>query len=369
MSLKWRLQTSSVTQLVLAKTGHAQRGEPLQLSRCAHAIAEHEQTRLTELFIKPFRQLPLQCFTHHRSLASNEVYAAATALFEKRMDLHACAGELAARLHAKSTHPNIKPGDLCVAHLTEIQVEESLVQGLLILKSETRTPFLTITDRDGDLELATIDGIYPEKIDKGCLIMDWAGPSGLRVLSFDRGGEARFWVRDFLGLEPLPDSDFLTEAYTKAALDFVASRAEGGKDPQSANIKRAEAQRDALAFFSQREQFDLKDFEREVLREPDQVEAFGAHLQQQQREQGFALAPAFEISKKQADKALRKVHAVLRLDTGVEIHVRPGRAESEMPPLERGFDPSKGMHFVKVWYHRELGAGVTEVGGVGGDAG
>ena len=361
MSLKWRLQTASVDQLILARTGHAQRGAPLQLSRTSHQVEGAEQTRLTELFLKPFRSLPLQCFTHHHSLQSHEVYQSCAAFFGQRIDLSACAGQLASRLHSKSTHPNIKPGDLCVAHLREIQVEEQWVQGLLILKSETLTPFLTITDRDGDLQLSTVDGIYPEKIDKGCLIIDHLHNDGYRVLSFDRGGEAKFWVRDFLGLEPVADADFLTGAYTKAAVSFVQSEpATLSGRSEEAPWETAEAAREALDYFATHEQFDLQDFQREVLRSPERIEAFSQHLKDQEQEQGIRLAEGFEISRKQAERARRKVHAVLKLDTGVEIHVRPARGSGEAPELERGFDSKRGMKFVKVFYHRELGCSASD---------
>jgi len=361
MSMKWRLQTASVEQLVLARTGHAQRGEPLQLSRSAHRVEGDEQVRLTELFLKPFRSLALQCFTHHHSLQNHEVYQSCAALFAQRIDLLTCTSQLASRLHSKSTHPNIKPGDLCVAHLREIQVDEQWVQGLLILKSETLTPFLTITDQNGDLQLSTVDGIYPEKIDKGCLIMDTRSELGYRVLSFDRGGEAKFWVRDFLGLEPVADADFLTGAYAKAAVSFVQGQSGvSAGDADEAPWERADAAREALDYFASREQFDLGDFEKEVLRSPERIEAFSQHLRDHEQEQGIKLAREFEISHKQAERAKRKVHAVLKLDTGVEIHVRPAKGGGEAPTLERGFDKHRGMKFVKVFYHRELGCSATQ---------
>ena len=45
---------------------------------------------------------------------------------------------------------------------------------------------------------------------------------------------------------------------------------------------------------------------------------------------------------------------MLKLDTGVEIHVKP--SGDEQPVLERGYDEAKGMKFVKVFYNRDLSA-------------
>ena len=76
-------------------------------------------------------------------------------------------------------------------------------------------------------------------------------------------------------------------------------------------------------------------------------------------DQGQSLETSFEISKKDVTKAKKRISAVLKLDTGVEIHVKPGTGESD-PMLERGYDDKKGMKYIKVFYHRDLTASEAE---------
>jgi hypothetical protein len=356
MSVKLRLDTSSATRLVLAKVGHAQRGEPLQVSRAVHEVPEDDQEKLTAIFLKPFKNLIAHRFTHHASLDQHEMNTCAKSMFAEPEAFLKRGTEIAQRLYAKSNHPNIKSGDLCIAHIKEIHIEGELVQGICILKSESVIPFLTITAKNGDLEITTIEGIHPEKIDKGCLIIDHCSTKGYYVLTFDRSGaEARFWSRDFLGVEAVPDAAFLTNAYAKMAVSFLEETRP--PDEESPPWETAQAARDALDYFEDRERFDLQDFEQAVLRKPERIEAFQEHRARAEQEQGQPLETSFEISKKDVTKAKKRISAVLKLDTGVEIHVKPGTAEDNADPmLERGYDEKKGMKYIKVYYRRDLTA-------------
>lgn len=354
MPIKLRLNTATATQIVLAKVGHPQREEPLQTSKEVFDIAEDDQPVLTTLFLKPFKNLIGHRFVHHASLEKHEMQLCARKLFSDPGQLLPVGIEIAQRLYAKSTHPNIKSGDLCIVFIKEIHIEGELVNGLCILKSESVVPFLSIIAKDGDLHLATQQGIQPEKIDKGCLILDYQGAKGHYVLTFDRSGEdTKFWVREFLGVEAVPDSAFLTNAYAKMAVSFIEEHKPEDDTPPWDTCNAA---RDALAYFEEREQFDLQEFEQEVLKSPEAVAAFEDHRARVQEEQGQPLDTKFEISKKDVTKAKKRIGAVLKLDTGVEIHVKSTLSTEHDPVLERGFDESKGLKYVKVYYKEQISA-------------
>lgn len=354
MSVKLRLNTASATRVVLAKVGNPQREEPLQTSKEVFEISEADQPTLTGIFLKPFKNLLAHRFTHHTSLDQHEMNNCAKAIFESEDGLLERGVEIAKRLYAKSNHPNIKSGDLCVAHVKEIQIEGEFVQGICILKSESVVPFLSITTRDGDLQISTEQGINPDKIDKGCLIVDYWQKKGYYVLTFDRSGtDSRFWVRDFLGVEAVPDAAFLTNAYAKMAVEFLGEEKPADDTPP---WETCTAARDALEFFEGREKFDLEEFEEEVLKTPEAKSKFQEHRARLEEEQGQPLETSFEISKKDVTKAKKRINAVLKLDTGVEIHVRPTMSSEHIPVLERGFDDSKGMKYIKVYFNKDLSA-------------
>ena len=355
MSVKLRLNTATATKVVLAKIGNPLREEPLQTSKEVFQIAEDDQETLTGLFLKPFKACIAHRFTHHASLAQHEVNNCAKAIFADEAQLLAKGIEIAQRLYAKSNHPNIKAGDLCIAQLKEIHIEGELVNGLCILKSDSVVPFLTITPRNGDLQLSTEHGINPDKIDKGCLILNYWAEKGYYVLTFDRsGGDTRFWVREFLGVEAVPDAAFLTNAYAKMAVSFLEEQK--ATDDDTPPWETASAAKDALDYFEDREKFELQEFERDVLKDPDTIAQFGEHRARIEEEQGQPLETSFDISKKDLTKAKKRIAAVLRLDTGVEIHIKPGSSDAD-PQIERGYDDKKGMKFVKVYYNKDISAG------------
>ncbi len=365
MSAKIRFTSSAVTRLVLAKVGHPQREEPLQTSKRVFEVAEPDQGPLTALFLKPFKNLAGYRFHHHSSLDQHEMNACARAIFESPEGLLEKGCDIAKRLYSKSNHPNIKSGDLCVAFVEGIDVDGTLVQGICILKSESVVPFLSISTKDGDLHLHTEQGINPEKIDKGCLILNHHANKGFHVLTFDRSGsDSRFWVRDFLGVVAVTDSPFLTNKFANMAVAFVKEEEKAKKqqqkdEPEEANDdtppwESATVAKDAIGYFEEKEQFSLQEFEEQVLRTPEAVEKFRKHKEKVEEEQGQRFDDSFEISKKDVSKAKKRIGTVMKLDTGVEIHVKPGFAEQAEPVLERGYDEGKGMKFIKVFFNGEV---------------
>ena len=364
MSAKIRFTSAAATRLVLAKIGNPQREEPLQTSKQVFEVEEADRATLTAIFLKPFKNLAGYRFNHHSSLDQHEMNACAKAVFESADGLLEKGCDIAKRLYSKSNHPNIKSGDLCISYVEDLEVNGELVQGLCILKSESVVPFLSISTKDGDLQLHTEHGINPEKIDKGCLILNHNPNKGFHVLTFDRSGsDSRFWVRDFLAVVPVTDSPFLTNKYADMAVAFVKQEEKAKKEVRKEESgddtppwETTNAARDAIAYFEEKEHFSLQDFEEQVLRTPEAKEKFKEHKAKAEEEQGQRFDDSFAISKKDVNKAKKRIGTVVKLDTGVEIHVKPSFASQPEPVLERGFDEEKGMKFIKVFFNEDVSA-------------
>ncbi|MEO5712498.1 MAG: nucleoid-associated protein [Luteolibacter sp.] len=359
MSAKIRFTSATATGLVLAKVGHPQRDEPLQTSKEVFKIAEEDQETLSAIFLKPFKNLTAHRFSHHSSLDQHEMNAYSAAIFAADDGLLEKGCDIAKRLYAKSNHPNIKSGDLCISLIKNIDIDGELTQGLCILKSESVVPFLSISTRDGDLELHTEQGINPEKIDKGCLILNHLATKGYYVLTFDRtGSDSRFWVRDFLGVVPITDSPFLTNKYANMAVAFLEKeKKEAPKkaaDDDTPPWDASSSARDAITYFEEKENFSLQEFEEQVLKSPEAKAKFAEHRNMVEQEQGHKLDDSFEISKKDVTKAKNKIKTTMKLDTGIEIRLKPAVATEPDKFLEHGFDDARNMKFIKVFYREDL---------------
>jgi hypothetical protein len=359
MSAKIRFTSAYATGLVLAKVGHPQRDEPLQTSKEVFKILEADQETLTAIFLKPFKNLTAHRFSHHASLDQHEMNAYSAAIFASEDGLLDKGCEIAKRLYAKSNHPNIKSGDLCISLIKDIEINGEMSSGLCILKSESVVPFLSISTRDGDLELHTEQGINPERIDKGCLILNHLPQKGYYVLTFDRSGaDSRFWVRDFLGVVPITDSPFLTNKFAGMAVSFLEKEKKGKKsepkDDDSPPWEDRSAVRDAISYFEEKEQFSLQEFEEQVLKTPEVKAKFAEHRAKIEEETGHKLDETFEISKKDVTKAKKKIKTVMKLDTGAEIRLKPELAAKPDQILEHGFDEGKKMKFIRIFFNEDL---------------
>lgn len=362
MSAKIRFTSAYATGLVLAKVGHPQRDEPLQTSKEVFKIAEADQETLTAIFLKPFKNLTAHKFSHHASLDQHEMNNYSAAIFASDEGLYEKGCEIAKRLYAKSNHPNIKSGDLCISLIKDIEVNGEMTSALCILKSESVVPFLSISTRDGDLQLHTEQGINPERIDKGCLILNHLPQKGYHVLTFDRSGaDSRFWVRDFLGVVPITDSPFLTNKFAGMAVSFLEKEKKEKKAEKSTPVdddtppwEDTGAVREALTYFEEKEQFSLQEFEEQVLKTPEVKAKFAEHRAKIEEETGHKLEENFEISKKDVSKAKKKLKTVLKLDTGAEVRLKPDLAAKPESVLEYGFDEGKKMKYIKIFFNEDL---------------
>ena len=358
MSAKIRFTSATATGIVLAKVGHPQRDEPLQTSKEVFKIDEKDQEPLAAIFLKPFKNLTAHRFSHHSSLDQHEMNVCVAAIFESDDGLLEKGCDIARRLYAKSNHPNIKSGDLCICLVKDIDIDGQLTQGICILKSETVVPFLSISTRGGDLELHTEQGINPEKIDKGCLILNHQAAKGYHIFTFDRSGtDSRFWVRDFLGVVPITDSPFLTNKYASMAVAFLEKEKKEKPAPADDDTPpwdTASASRDAITYFEEKENFSLQEFEEEVLKTPEAKAKFAEHRSKIEEEQGHRLEDSFEISKKDVFKAKKKIRTSMKLDTGVELRLKPAVAAKPDQILEHGFDEGRKMKFIKIYFNEDL---------------
>lgn len=357
MQLKLNLGNTRVSGLVLAKVGNPSRDEPLQTSKQLFHVEEEDQVMLSGIFLRPFRNLQGQRFHHHSSLEKHEMNACAAGIFADAETLLQNGIEIAQRLYSKSNHPNIKSGDLCISLIENVVLDDQQIRAICILKSESVTPFLSISTHDGDLQLSTEQGINPEKIDKGCLIVEHFSKKGYYVLTFDRAGnESRFWVRDFLAVMPISDALLLSKKVAEMAVSSVSKNApvttEDRNDSPPWEVN--EAAKEALSYFDGKKTFNLQEFEENALRTPEAKAKFAEQRQRLEEEEGVSLENHFDIAQREVSKAKKLMKSVMKLDSGVEIRLKPHVVDDPAPVLEKGYDEEKGMNYVKVYYRKDL---------------
>lgn len=350
MSTAPDFRKARLSAMSLAKIGNPIRNEPLRTSQSLCRFKEEEAELLTHCFLKSFRALELHHLDHHTSVESNELYGYAASIFDDNAQLLEQGAKIARHLYSRSNHPNIKSGDLCVALIEDVLQSGESVQAISIVKSESKVPFLQISERDGDLVLTTEQGIYPDKIDKGCLILNHGRADGFSVYLFDKsGGNTQFWVREFVGASPVKDDDFLTRRYSELCVQF----AERGLPEETLREDRMAIASRAMNYLAESETFDLDELESTAFEQPETIERFRSFKSDFEEERGEELEESFTVSKKEAEKAGTRLRSRMKLDVGVTMQFSAGFIHEADRFLERGVDEDTGMQFVKIYFHKE----------------
>lgn len=351
MSHTLNFRRAAVASLSLARVGNPLRSEPLRTSKELCTFSGEDAAVLTPPFLKPFKNLEAKQFAHHASLDLNEVYRYAKTIFRDTGRLPDHGRKIARHLYNTSKHPNIKPGDLCIALVTDLLVDGEPRQALSIIKSESKVPFLEIADTDGNLALIAHQGISPDKIDKGCLVIDQDADDGFLVYTFDKSSAGtHFWMRDFLGVRFRRDDDYMTRRYADMAVSFAKEGLPGDVGAE----QRTRIAGQAMEYFRERDEFDLRHFREEALREPGVIEKFDQFRDSQAAGEGEDLKENFVIAKKAARQAATRFRSTMKLDCGVNLSFTPAFSEEGEGAFERGTDEATGRKFVKIYYRDEL---------------
>jgi hypothetical protein len=350
MSTKPSFNKASLYAVSLAKVGNPLRGESLKTSKALSSFDKDDQDILTYAFLKPFLNIEPYLFHHHHNLELNEMNAYAKVIFSDQERFLTYSRKIARHLYDKTKHPNIKSGDLCIAFIRGIQINGQYCHAISIVKSEILTPFLDISDSDGDLQINTYNGISPDKIDKGCLIVDYASKDGYRVYTFDKGGnDTNFWVRDFLGARPLKDDSFKTKKYVEMCVNFT-------EEGLPENMRKEDKFRlgvDAMQHFADTGNFCEESFKECILKDSALSKKFSEYRENYKDEVGEFIESDFKIDAQVAKKAGAKIKSNLHLDSGVTLKFSPDFAEREAGILERGYDEKTQMNFIKVYFNEE----------------
>ncbi len=302
---------------------------------------------LTMFFLKPFRMENFMTFTHELDVEYNGAFASVRSVFEDPGNFLTEAQNFLKLLFAVSDNDNIKEGELYVAHFDEVPMHEESVPAVGVFKSEDRDPFIKVYQQDQRLGMVADEGISVNNISKGALIFNTTEPKTYQVLVFDRsskGGQARFWVDHFLNLKPLEDEYYHTKNFMNLCKDFALNGQETANRSEQVDLINR-----SMEFFKERDHFNQRAFEEEVLPDMEQREAFlqyrDTFVEQRQLE---GMEEDFEISAPAFNAAKRQMKSVIKLDKNFHVYVHGKRSL-----IERGYDADRGKHFYKLFFDEE----------------
>ncbi len=333
--------------IAIHRVGNKHRAERNFIAEGTSDLEVEIRAALLSFFLKPIKREDQRYrFELDERSGANAIRNAAAEVFIDPTTLYDQSVIILNHLYNQSTHPNIKSGEVFIAHFTDVIVDDELVNAVGIFKSERKSEFLKVSGGGTHLKLNIQDGINLGRLDKGCLILDSAAGDNYRVLSVDNNNyDTEYWLRSFLLVEPVKDEVYQTKNFMELCNAFSTEvvAKDAGKGEQMKFIA------DSVDYFAANESFDFNKFKEEILQDEPRERKF----KQFQEAYDFPENYSFEISQPAVSKARKKMSNLIALDSGIQIKLDHA-SEAAQSYLEKGFDEDKGMHFYKVYFNEEL---------------
>lgn len=345
------LVTSEVKleSIILHKVGNKSRDEGYKLSKGELQLDDFVKELLLKYFLNPFKSEVYYNLHHETDINLNEVFAYASAIFDNPETLYENSVNLAKHLYEKSDHAKIKEGEFYVTFLKDCVVHGEAVDAIGLFKSESKEPFLKVYPNGDSFDIDSEDGININKLDKGALIFNTDRDLGFMVATVDnvsKNNEALYWKDEFLRVKNREDIYYHTQNMMKLCKDFVEEHL-----PEQFEINRAD-QADLLnksvSYLREKESFNIREFQNEVIAQPDLIESFQEFKTQYATNNDIPVYDEFDISASAVKKQSKYMKSIIKLDKNFHIYVH-GQASD----IEKGYDDARGMSFYKLYFREE----------------
>lgn len=346
------LYQAHIASLSIHRVGNKSRNEGLLLSELPFEMDDELTPLMKEFFLKPFRDKEENYFhfTHEADLEFHDLYNLVVSFFENPENAHDFSKKIAKHLFDQSMHPHIKNGEVYVAYLENLQIDNEKVDGIGIFKSELKQDFLQFSEEQHQLKAHLEQGVNLNKLDKGALIFNSKKEEGYKILSVDSNRyDARYWLESFLGVDAFADENFLTKKYLKFCQDFAKDVVFPAEDKK----EEVMFMNRAVNHFAKNDLFEETNFMNEVIDNPDLIPEFRHYKAEQAPKYKIEDLTTFPIANTAVTAARKKIKNTIQLDTNIQIKMDFINPESAEKFVEKGWDEEKQMYYYLVYFNKE----------------
>ncbi len=346
------LYNTQIESLSIHRVGNKSKAEGLFVSNDPYPLSDEITPLIKEFFFKPFREKEENYyrFDHETDLEFHTLFGIVQKVFENPSATHLLSEEIAKHLYEQSEHPHIKAGELYIAHLENVMIDNHKTDAIGIFKSELKQDFLQFRESESNLEMLLEQGINLNKLDKGCLIVNHKAEEGYKILSVDSNRyDTKYWLENFLGVEIFEDDNFYTKKYLKFCQDFAKDVVLPAEDKKEEVLFMNRA----VNHFAKNDAFNESTFMNEVLENPDLIPEFNHYKTEQAPKYKIEDLTDFPISNKAVSSQRKKIKNLIQLDTNIQIKLDFINPESAEKFVEKGWDEEKQMYYYLVYFNKE----------------
>ncbi|RDK86913.1 nucleoid-associated protein [Marinirhabdus gelatinilytica] len=346
------LYNTHIASLSIHRVGNKSRNEGIFLSASPYEMDDEITPLLKEFFLKPFRDKEENYFNfqHEADLEFHDLFNIVSEGFANPDTIHEQSKKVARYLFDQSMHPHIKSGEVYIAYMENLQLDNEKVDAIGIFKSELKQDFLQFSESENQLDAVLQQGVNLNKLDKGAIIFNKSKEEGYKILSVDSNRyDARYWLESFLGVEALADDNFYTKKYLKFCQDFAKDVVLPAEDKQQEVLFMNRA----VNHFAKNDNFEESLFVNEVLDNPDLIPEFKHYKTEQAPKYKIEDVTTFPIANTAVSAARKKIKNVINLDTNIQIKMDFINPESAEKFVEKGWDEEKQMYYYLVYFNKE----------------
>lgn len=346
------LFSAHIASLSIHRVGNKSRSEDIFLSSEPYKLEDELTPLMKEFFLKPFREKEENYFkfSHEADLEYHELYNMASTIFEDPEKAHQVSRNIASHLFNQSEHPHIKNGEVYVAYLENVQLDNVKMDAIGIFKSEIKQDFLQFSETETQLKALLQQGVSLNKLDKGCIIFNSDKEEGYKILSVDSNRyDTKYWLESFLGVEALADDNFYTKKYLKFCQDFAKDVVLPAEDKK----EEVMFMNRAVNHFAKNDNFEESAFLNDVIDNPDLIPEFQHYKNEMAPKYSIEDLTTFPIANTAVSAARKKMKNVINLDTNIQIKMDFINPESAEKYVEKGWDEEKQMYYYLVYFNKE----------------
>ena len=346
------LYNAQIDSLSIHRVGNKSRNEPVFLSSETYKLNDEIAPLLKEFFLKSFREKEENYyqFAHDVDLDYHDMYKLASEVFTDPGTTHDVSKRITQHLYDQSAHPHIKAGEVYVAHISNVTIDNNPCDVLGIFKSEIQQDFLQFREEETQLDMILQQGISLNKLDKGCLIFNYKQEEGYKILTVDSNRyDARYWLEHFLSVDAFEDENFITKKYLKFCQNFAKDVVLPAEDKK----EEVMFMNRSVNFFAKNDEFEESKFLNEVLDNPDLIPEFKSYKVDKGAKYSIEDVTNFPIANAAVTDARKSIRNVINLDTNIQIKLDFINPESAEKFVEKGWDEEKQMYYYLVYFNKE----------------
>ena len=344
-------ESSLLLHLAVHFVGNKLNEEGINLSKKGMVIQDEAvEGLLMKYFLSPFKNNEYFHLFDASDLNNNEVYAIASKIFADSDSFFLNTISLANHLYEQSSQPKVKGGEFYLIYLQDCMVDGEPVDAIGMFKSETKETYLKVAPIGNNFEISSDAGININKLDKGCLIFNMDKDKGYRACIVDsssnKSEEARYWKNDFLNVKSREDSFYHTQNYLQMCKGFIDEKLK--EDYEISKTDEIDLLNKSVKFFKEREVFDLNEFTKEIIQQPEVIEAFKDYKETFEQNRDVKIVDEFNISQNAVKNSSKIFKSILKLDKNFSVYIHGNKNH-----INKGFDEEKGMNFYQLYYKEE----------------